>query len=165
MKPAFWVASALAVAGIAVVTLSLLPLELAWAPAPQQSPDVKLQKEMARKLVIPQPGVTGPPSSQPDGTSATESPEPAPSGTLRIKGSSRVGCISETRYERLLTFASQDDNEAFKKELLAGMLEKDCTVFNENEPVYVSGGNALGRVRLRRPGETAEYQAPKEAAE
>ena len=63
-----------------------------------------------------------------------------------------------------MTFAAQDDNEAFKKELLAGIMANDCTVFEENEPVYRSPGGGFGQVRLRRPGETAEYLAPIEAA-
>ena len=143
----------------AAVGLSRLPLERIAAPPPQQSPEVERQKEMARSIVV------APQSADSSDELPESSPEAAPEGTLRIRGSNRVGCATEARYERLMRFAVQDDNEAFKQEVLAGILEKDCTLFKENEPVYLSEGNPLGgRAKLRRPGDTVEYWAPFEAA-
>lgn len=105
-------------------------------------------------------------SSVSSDTSDSTAEVDAPEGTLRIKGESRIGCLSEQRFDRLLKFAAQNDSEAFKSELLAGVATGDCTLFKENEPVYQTEGNPLsGRAKLRRPGETIEYWAIFEAAQ
>lgn len=143
-----------AIVGLSVgmIALSRVPFERVFAPKPQESPEVKLQKQLALSMNFT-PGLT------------SQSSSPAPEGTLRIRGSGRVGCSSERRYEKLMKFAVQNDDEAFRRELTIGVSEGDCTVFEDNQPVYMSSGNALsGRAKLRRPGETIEYWAPFEAA-
>jgi hypothetical protein len=69
MRTALWAVPAVAaVSVVAVVGLSLLPLERIGAPPPQQSPEVKQQKEMARSLVVtPEPTVADPSENAPDG--------------------------------------------------------------------------------------------------
>jgi hypothetical protein len=157
MKTIAWAIPAfIAAVVLGGIGLSRLPIERIGAPPPKPPPEVATPQEAPAPVAATSP----PAETYSDSASTADAPE----GTLRIQGSSRVGCVSESRYERLMTFASQSDNEAFKKELFAGVLDGDCTVFKENEPVYRSDGGSFGRVRLRRPGDTAEYLAPIEAA-
>jgi len=89
-----------------------------------------------------------------------------PSGTTRIKQSGRIGCARKKYYDKLLKFASQDDNEAFSLVVAEGIMNGICTKFLLGEFVYIQGGigSALqGLVKLRRPGDPSEYWAPIEA--
>ena len=89
-----------------------------------------------------------------------------PSGTTQIKQSGRIGCARKEYYDKLLKFASQDDNEAFNLVLAEGIMNGICTKFELGESVYIQGGigSALqGLVKLRRPGDPTVYWAPIEA--
>jgi hypothetical protein len=133
------------------------PIERYFALIPGQSPP----QIPSATWADPESAPPQEPSVQQEASSVVEAPsqgdQPAPSGTMPIKGESRIGCASEDRYERLLTFASRNDDEAFKREFLTGVLSSDCTSFTQGEPVYPSGSAGFGRTKVRRPGETTEY--------
>jgi hypothetical protein len=53
----------------------------------------------------------------------------------RISGGSYFGCTDKEYRGKLASAAAQEDMEAFKKGLMAGMLRGVCVIFKEGEEV------------------------------
>ena len=83
-----------------------------------------------------------------------------------ISGNSYVGCTNKKYYNKLVDYAVQNDDVAFKKALMAGVLAGICTMFKSGEKVYITDTSFFsGLVKVRRPGETIEYWTAIEAVE
>jgi len=81
-----------------------------------------------------------------------------------ISGNSYIGCTSKKYYNKLLDYAVQHDEVAFKRALTAGVLAGICTMFKYGEKVYITDTSIFsGSVKVRRPGETIEYWTAIEA--
>jgi len=79
-------------------------------------------------------------------------------GERTIKGDSYVGCVSREDHDRLANYVVQNDLDAFRRFLAAGLLTGRCTQFKKGETVYVMETAIFsGLVKVRRKGETAEY--------
>ncbi len=93
---------------------------------------------------------------------------PATSGddTKRISGSQWFGCSDREYFEKLIGYAVDKDNEAFKRALAAGVVAGNCTLFKNGEAVYtVDTAIFSGLVKVRRKGETQEYWTNLEAVD
>lgn len=83
----------------------------------------------------------------------------------RIQGDSRIGCVSQEYYKKLVNFASSGDNEAFKKALVAGVLTEQCIMFKAGTRVILEDTaifSGLMQVRVR--GNTSSYWTSLESA-
>lgn len=85
-------------------------------------------------------------------------------GEHRISGSNYIGCRSKETFEKMIQYAVQRDNEAFKRMLAAGLFTGECTTLTSGETVYVVETAVLkGMVKIRRKGEIIEYWTQIEA--
>ena len=76
----------------------------------------------------------------------------------RIAGSSWFGCADREQHGKLVQYAVQKDEEAFKRALAAGILAGACTMFKDGEPIYIADTAIFsGLVKVRRKGEVKEY--------
>jgi hypothetical protein len=76
----------------------------------------------------------------------------------QIAGDHRYGCTSRDYYVQLIGYVVQNDGEAFKKGLTAGMLAGACVMFKSGEPVFIADTAILSElVKVHRQGETPEY--------
>ena len=76
----------------------------------------------------------------------------------RISKENYFGCTNRSYFDKLITYASQKDTEAFKKGLTAGVLIGRCTYFKEGEEVFIADTAVFsGLVKVRRKGEIDEY--------
>ena len=83
---------------------------------------------------------------------------------MRISSDSWFGCTDRDYYEKLLQYLAQNDDEAFKRGLAAGLLTGSCTGFKDGEPVYIMDTAIFsGLIKVRRGGETMEYWTNLEA--
>lgn len=80
----------------------------------------------------------------------------------RINGANWHGCTNEKIYDNAVKLAAQGDRLAFAKYLTAGHALGVCTAFKEGEPIYIAESGIL-KVKVRRPGQTAEYWTDREA--
>jgi len=102
------------------------------------------------------------------GNRQESSDRPATSGdnTKRISGSQWFGCSDREYFEKLIGYAVDKDNEAFKRALAAGVVADNCTLFKNGEAVYtVDTAVFSGLVKVRRKGETQEYWTNLEAVD
>jgi hypothetical protein len=89
--------------------------------------------------------------------------KPAADGAKRVNGK-RIGCSDRDYYSRLLRMAAQGDDAALKQGVLVGVASGKCTVFEDQDPVFIADSAVFaGLVKLRRQGEMAEYWAPIES--
>ena len=76
----------------------------------------------------------------------------------KISGDNWFGSTDRNYFDKLVEYAVQKDNEAFKKALSAGILMGTCTTFKNGEVVFIADTAILsGLVKVRRKGETREY--------
>lgn len=75
-----------------------------------------------------------------------------------INGEGNVGCLEQKQFERLRSFANQEDKEAFATELTVGLLSGSSTQFKNGEQVYLMDRKVFSYlVQIRRKGETISY--------
>jgi hypothetical protein len=86
----------------------------------------------------------------------------AHAGDVRIKGDSHYGCSDEDVYDKTTQMAAQGDREAFAKLLGAGIATGTCTIFKDNEIVFITDHGILNS-KVRRKGNVAEYWIPSDA--
>ncbi|TMD06890.1 MAG: hypothetical protein E6J01_06780 [Chloroflexi bacterium] len=102
------------------------------------------------------------------GSRQNRSDRPATStdGPKHISGSQWFGCSDREYFEKLVGYAVDKDNEAFKRGLAAGVVAGNCTLFKNGEAVYtVDTAIFSGLVKVRRRGETQEYWTNLEAVD
>ena len=102
------------------------------------------------------------------GSDSSESTDPAPTegtdGTRQINGTNRFGCSDRELYEKLGSYAAQEDMAAFSQVLAAGLVSEACTKFAAGEEVFIADTAIFsGLVKVRRKGEMAEYWTNLEA--
>lgn len=84
--------------------------------------------------------------------------------TVWISGKTRFGCATKEYFRKLVGFAVNDDTEAFKRSLAAGILAGQCIIFQNGEPVFLADTSILaGLVKVRRKGDVEEYWTNLEA--
>ena len=94
-----------------------------------------------------------------DSTAASQS-----NGTRRINGADRFGCTDREFYDKLGTYASQQDTAAFSRVLTAGLAAEVCVKFTAGEEIFLADTAILsGLVKVRRPGQFDEYWTNMEA--
>jgi len=76
-------------------------------------------------------------------------------GTIVDDG--RFGCKEKDEFEKLVSFVSQSDREAFNREYMSATLTGACISFSTGDQVYVTDAAFVGLVKLRKKGETEEY--------
>jgi len=75
-----------------------------------------------------------------------------------------IGCTDKSYFNKLVDYAVQGDDAAFKRACAAGLLAGVCTQFIVGEKVYLADVSIWsGLVKLRRPGEIKEYWTVHEA--
>lgn len=68
------------------------------------------------------------------------------------------GCSQKSEYEKLVSFAVDRDEEAFKRALLQGMLAGRCAMFQRGQRVFLSDTAIFsGAVSIRKAGDPASY--------
>ena len=104
-------------------------------------------------------------SSSSSSSASASSPQAAVAGeTKRIKGDHRFGCSDREYFEKLVSYAVQDDNTAFSQGLAAGLLAGTCTMFSVGEEVYITDTAIFsGLVEVRKKGQTQEFWTNLEA--
>ena len=75
---------------------------------------------------------------------------------MHINGDSRYGCADKDYYNKTVQISAQNDLEAFKKVLGAGLATGMCVMFEAGEPVHVVDAGFL-MSKIRRQGDVAEY--------
>jgi len=76
----------------------------------------------------------------------------------RISGDNWFGCIDRKHFEKLVDYAVQKDEQAFRRALAAGILAGTCTMFKDGEAVYITDTAIFsGLVKVRRKGELQEF--------
>lgn len=91
-------------------------------------------------------------------------PYPSRAQEQTISSDNYFGCTSKDYFEKIASYAADKDLEAFKKALLAGLLDGTCTMFKRGETVYLEDTSIFsGLVKVRRRGETLEYWTAMEA--
>ncbi len=86
------------------------------------------------------------------------------SGTRRITGNTWFGCQNRNSFDRVSRPFNQKDFVAYRKALAMGIASGDCTLFTNNEEVFLADTAIFsGLVKLRRKGEVAEYWTNTEA--
>jgi hypothetical protein len=82
----------------------------------------------------------------------------------RISSDNACGCMNRDYYTKLLDYSVQNDLEAFKKGLVAGILAGQCTMFKTGEEVFIADTAIFsGLVKVRRQGSIEEYWTTIEA--
>ncbi len=77
---------------------------------------------------------------------------------MRISSDGHIGCTSREYFKKLVRYAGDNDKDAFKQGLVAGMLTGECTAFKDGELVYTTDTALFsGLVKIRRKGSTTEY--------
>ena len=99
-------------------------------------------------------------------TSSLSSGSVNPVGEKRISGEKWIGCTDRDQHERLTQYAVQQDLEAFRKGLAAGMVTGTCVMFTSGEVVHIADTAVFsGLVKVRRSGDTTEYWTNLEAVQ
>lgn len=97
---------------------------------------------------------------------SNDSPSVSSGQEKRISGDHWFGCTDREYFDKLVGYAVQKDNKAFKKALAAGLVLGTCTIFKNGEVVYITDtAISSGLVKVRRKGETQEYWTNIEAVE
>lgn len=100
---------------------------------------------------------------------APESPKaaaaaPALAQSKHIVGDSFFGCADKDYFSELVGYAVDKDVEAFKKGLRTGMLTGQCTMFKNEDEVFLTDTSIFsGLVQVRRRGDTTAYWTNLEA--
>ena len=82
----------------------------------------------------------------------------------RISGDSWFGSTTKEEHSKIIGYAVQKDEQAFKTALAAGIMRGSVTFFKSGEEVYIVDTAILsGLVKVRRKGETKEYWTNLEA--
>jgi hypothetical protein len=69
-----------------------------------------------------------------------------------------MGCQSKDVYNKLEMYYSQGDKEAYRKMFLPAVASGACTIFHNGEEVFLCNSPVFSfLIKLRRPGNTAEY--------
>lgn len=75
----------------------------------------------------------------------------------RILGDNWYGCSSRAYLNKLVDYCRDDDVQAFKAAINAGLLTGMCTYFQDGEVVYLTDASWTGLVKIRRKGELKEF--------
>ncbi len=95
------------------------------------------------------------PHSQKSNAKKTQSPA---DGAIRITSDGNVGCIEKEDYKRLVSYAAENDLEAFKKALAALVLSGRCIMFKTGDEVFLRDTAFFaGMAQVRRRGDISEY--------
>jgi hypothetical protein len=74
------------------------------------------------------------------------------------------GCKDKDYFEKLISYAVQNDKDAFTQGLAGGVLTGQCTMFKAGEKVFlVDTAIFSGLAKVRRKGNMAEYWTNMEA--
>ncbi|MBU9260277.1 hypothetical protein LGM85_01190 [Burkholderia multivorans] len=85
-------------------------------------------------------------------------------GVHQIKNGPWLGCDTEDRFGKIMSYSISGDTAAFKKAAVAAINAGSCTLFRTGQTVYLSDVKILGgTVKVRRDGETEEYWTAREA--
>ena len=86
---------------------------------------------------------------------ATSIPQVGSKTTMAING---FACSTESVFDRLRDYANQNDDQAFRTELLKGVMLGDCIYLKKGDPVVISEVSVWHGVTKIRPfGKTQEY--------
>jgi len=81
-----------------------------------------------------------------------------------ISSDSFFGCSDRSVCQKLVEYAVDKDNQAFKQALGAELLTGGCRMFQRGESVFIADTAIFsGLVKVRRRGETEEYWTAMEA--
>lgn len=84
----------------------------------------------------------------------------------KIKDDNYFGCTDKEYFDKLIKYIVDEDIEAFKKGLMAGIITEECTLFKKGEAVYVVDTKIFsGLAKVRRKGNVREYWTNLEALE
>ena len=68
----------------------------------------------------------------------------------RIQTNTAFGCTDKAYFQKLVSYSVQNDEAAFKKALLAGIITGQCAIFKRGEIVYLSDVTIFsGLVQIR----------------
>jgi hypothetical protein len=106
---------------------------------------------------------SGTPSSS-ERTNSTGSQAVTAGEAKQISGEHRFGCSDREYFEKLISYAVQNDNKAFSQGLAAGLLSGTCTAFDSGQSVYITDTAIFsGLVEVRKAGSMQEYWTNLEA--
>jgi len=80
-----------------------------------------------------------------------------PANEKIISGDGFFGCVSKEYEKSLVGYAVENDREAYRSALQAGIFAGTCTVFKKGEVVYLEDVSLPGLIRVRRKGQTQAY--------
>ncbi|AOK63534.1 hypothetical protein [Burkholderia ubonensis] len=85
-------------------------------------------------------------------------------GVHQIKGGTWLGCDTEERFDKIMSYSVSGDKAAFKKAAVAAINAGNCTLFRDGQTVHLADVKILGgTIKIRRDGETDEYWTNREA--
>ncbi|WP_176316733.1 hypothetical protein [Burkholderia vietnamiensis] len=85
-------------------------------------------------------------------------------GVHQIKDGPWLGCDTEDRFDKIMSYSISGDKVAFKKAAVSAINAGNCTLFRTGQTVHLADVKLLGgTVKIRRDGETDEYWTNREA--
>lgn len=89
-----------------------------------------------------------------------------PTGTLEVVSDGYFGCTEKDDFEKIVGYAAQQDEDAFRSALGVGLMSGLCTTFEKGELVLLQDTAMFsGMMKVRRKGELSEYWTNVEAAD
>jgi hypothetical protein len=87
------------------------------------------------------------------------------SGERHIISDYYFGCKDRSQFEKIGSYASNHDQQAFTRAVDEGLIDGSCVAFTNNEIVYLTDTALFsGLIKVRPQGETQEYWTNVEAA-
>lgn len=79
-------------------------------------------------------------------------------GSKGIIGKTALACLNQDVFPRLYKYASQKDDDAYRSEVMKGLVSGDCIALQEGEAVFISDVSVWsGNTKIRPVGKTEEY--------
>lgn len=95
---------------------------------------------------------------------SASSAAPSGPGERVVHGDHWIGCTDRDYFDKLITYATQHDEQAYRTALFDGLRAGTCTSFVDGERVFIVDTAIFsGLVKVRRVGDTAEYWTNSEA--
>jgi hypothetical protein len=83
-----------------------------------------------------------------------------------ISGDDWFGCTTKEELRKIIQYVIQEDEQAYKKALTAGVYTGSVTLFKKGEEVFIIETDIMsGFVKVRRKGEIKEYWTHIDAVE
>ncbi|KVP80382.1 hypothetical protein WJ92_18620 [Burkholderia ubonensis] len=85
-------------------------------------------------------------------------------GVHQIKSGTWLGCDTEARLDKLISYSVSGDKAAYRKAAIAAINAGNCTLFREGQTIHLVDVPILGgTIKIRRDGETDEFWTIREA--